>query len=145
YRRGCIMIDWVEVSQGLDFPGPKEMWEELYTNRGLSTTKLAAQFGVGVNTITKELRKHEIAIRKRGGKNYQRIKPEEVEGLRVRVEAEGIQAVADSFNPPLSPTTLYKRLFYSQGERRRRPLQSAEPSAVEPADPPAADVRDESR
>lgn len=133
------MIDWTGLAQELNYAGEKEMWEDLYLTRKMSVSVLAAKFGVGQNTLTQRLKLH-VQMRKRGGPQYIRIRAEDVAGLISRVESEGIKAVAASFDPPLHPTTLYKRLFYSKGQRRRSPQQSASPSVSESTDPPKEDV-----
>jgi NH3-dependent NAD+ synthetase len=139
------VIDWNNLAQALKYGDEAEMWKDLYGEKKMSVNVLSAKFGVGVNTVTKRLNACAVEIRKRGGGNYVRIPKEMIDELVKRVEAEGITAVAKSLTPPVDPSTLYKRLYYSRGKRRRVPEQVAEQGAVAQADPSAPDVPTENQ
>ena len=61
--------DWMTISRSLGFHGEKDMWKNLYIDRGLSVSKLAAALQVGTATVTRRMEMCGIERRERGGAN----------------------------------------------------------------------------
>lgn len=66
-----MTLDW----QGLvsfEFADDKEMLEDFYLKQKMSIEAIAVKVGVSKQTIRGRLKKHQILIRSRGGKNHTR-------------------------------------------------------------------------
>lgn len=113
-------VNWAEISQQLGFSGPKEMWEAFYLQRKMSIGQLAKRFAISPNVVRDALIVHGVAVRKRGGPNN--IKMVDVDALQKAVDERGVSSVAREQG--VDPTTIYKRLYYKQG-KKRRPLGPA--------------------
>lgn len=111
-------INWSEISQQLGFAGAKEMWSAFYLEKKMSLTQLSKRFSVSPNVIREALIRNEIPLRIRGGPNNTKVL--DLDKLKEYADEHGIAAAAKQFEIDIS--TVYKRLYYKQG-LRKRPLE----------------------
>src|SRR5712692_6382563 len=61
--------NWPLIAQRLDCTGEAQMWDLLYTRRGLSIAQLAKLFKCGTSTIRARLQACNVQARRAGGPN----------------------------------------------------------------------------
>lgn len=98
------MIQWKRIAQDLGYKDTDEMWRALYPK--FSISQLATRFAVAQNSIRDQLKLHDIARQKRGGKNNQKLVLDE--DLLTDIRLRGVITVARERDYDV--TSLYKAL-----------------------------------
>jgi len=131
---------WELLARELSFPDEKTMWEELYNKRHLSVAVLANKFAAAPHTIRTRILACGLTMRKRGGPNAQKL--EITQDVLDQVLAIGVSKTAKLLN--VTAQTLYHRLYYQHGLRKRDLLKPTEavplPDTQSPSSPGCADV-----
>jgi len=109
------MTQWELLAQSLGFPGETEMWKELYEKRHLSINQLSLKFACSAHTVRARLRALKLDIRSRGGPNAMKV--EVNQDLLQKIARQGIPTTAKQLG--VAPQTLYNRLYYSLGLKKR--------------------------
>jgi len=127
------MIDWAPTAARLGYESELAMWTDLYIDRGLSISTLATKLDVSRNTVRTSLERLNIAIRKQGGPNNQKLNI--TDELVDEIKREGIAAVAKRLN--LSYTTVYKRLYRVRGLKVSdlHPKDADRVATIDPTEP----------
>jgi len=96
------MIRWEGISKDLGYGDEAAMWRDLYGK--YSAPVLATRFGVSVNTVRDQLRRHSIQLRPQGGANFRKVVLDE--DMIREIRARGVREVAKERD--IDVTTIYK-------------------------------------
>lgn len=70
YGLGLGNIDWEDFARGAGYASEKKMFEEMYSNRGLSLSEIGERLGYTKWDVLYRLKKHGILRRPWGGLNH---------------------------------------------------------------------------
>jgi hypothetical protein len=133
------MIQWSRIASDLGYKDEGVMWRELYSRYSIS--QLCMRFAVSANTVRKELVKHNVKIRERGGPNSQKVilDADMIQAIKLR----GVLTVAKERD--LDPTTIYKQLRKAGLGTKAEPLPARSEEPATPGDPDGEVPEDPSR
>lgn len=102
-----MKIPWDAAAEKMGLSNAKQMWEKLYLTDKQSLAGLATFFGVTRNTVRRELRRHGIPLRGRGGPQGVKLKIGD-EQLEQEVLEYGTESVAAHYD--VSRTAVFHRM-----------------------------------
>jgi hypothetical protein len=134
-----MQSEWEAVAASLNYPGEKEMWQDLYPKQSLS--QLAKKFNKGINNVRGRIDHFQIVKKSRGGANN--VKTVIDRELIDDVTNLGIRRAAEKRG--IKPQALYHRLYYKMGTTVKG-LRAASAAVAQGTNPPTEaplDVKEE--
>jgi transposase-like protein len=113
---------WEALAKSLKFQDEKAMWQEYYEKRGLSITVLSNKLACSPHSVRSRILVSGLQLRKRGGPNAQKL--EITQEVLDQVLKIGVPKTAKLLN--VTAQTLYRRLYYQHGIRKRDLLKQVE-------------------